>query len=310
MGATACANVLGLEAYRQGANDGGAGVCAPVGAESCFVAPADWTLVAYAGASRAACPPGFSKGAPVDLVGTPEPAADACSCDACTVTSSPSCVMGSIALSLDTNATLTCATAATPLANLIPGGCNTDNTHGPIVAADDVKFTPPAPTGGACAAGSPSGHPERVAFSALGRACPADEAAASECIGVTCSPDIAPAFAPCLAHAGTVECPPGPFGVAHRTGTGAASLSCSDTCRCTVTATCATATVTYYVDKACAGPMTLSAPASGVCVNHGGTGLTYGSYKYMASASAACSADGTTTTDVVLADEQTICCAQ
>ena len=234
---------------------------------------------------------------------------DACACDSCSVTASPSCVTGAIALSVDTDGSLACGTAASPLANMTPGGCNTDNFHGPVIAADDVKLTPLPPTGGTCAAGSPTAHPERVAFSERGRICASDDAV-SGCVDPPCAQGFAAPFAPCLAHAGSVGCPAGPFGVAHHLGTGAASVSCTDTCSCNVAATCVNATVTYYGDKMCKGPMTLPTHATGTCLNQGGTGMMYGAYTYSATTSASCSANGSTVTSVALAGEQTICCAR
>jgi hypothetical protein len=310
IGAMACANVLGLDAYRERGGDGGPDGCAAGDAGPCSVVPADWTLVAYAAASEPPCPAGFAKGTPVDLVGSPSAAAGACTCDSCTVTASPSCVTGPIAFGFDTNQTSTCATAGT-LANANAGACNPLMPKASITASYDARFTPLAATGGTCAAGPPSSHPDRVTFSQQGRLCPVDDGAAAGCITAPCAPAISAPFAACLEHAGSVPCPAGPFAVAHPVGTGAASVSCSDTCACSVAARCDKATVTYYQDAACKSATTLMSPANGTCMTQGGSGLMYGSYTYSADTVPSCSAAGSAPTGIPpLAGEQTICCAE
>jgi hypothetical protein len=334
--ASACASVLGLDGYHD-VTDGGAigegdgpsaadangapaeadladapgaadSITCGADAASCFVVPVGWELVAFTNSAQTACPPGFSTG--VDLVaGSPQPAADACTCDSCSVTTSPSCVTGPVSFAIDTTSLKTCGVPGGMLLNQTAGGCNTDNFHGAILTTYDIKISPLAPTGGACAAGSPTPHPDRVSFAQLGRACLRDMSTAAGCVGGACAPAIAPPFALCLSRTGSADCPPGPFGVASHVGTGA-SLTCTDTCACAVNATCSDAMVTYYSDTACMNAPTLPVSANGTCVNQGGSGLAYGSYRYTAMVSATCSGTGTGPASVGLAGERTLCCMQ
>jgi hypothetical protein len=326
--AASCANVLGLGDYSDGTNGGGADVGTDAvpgagsdagavdsgsavlgvdGCATCFVVPAGWSIVAFADSAQTTCPSGFGQ-SPLDLVGLPSAAGDACTCDGCTVTTPPSCVTGAIGVSFDANGTKTCTQPFNSLANANPGGCNTDNFHGQVTAGYDVKFTPPPPTGGTCAAGAPIAHDDRVTVGEHARSCAPDSAAAAGCSGGVCSlPSVPAPFAACLSHAGNVSCPDGSFSVAHHVGS-EAELACSATCACTTGATCTGATVTYYADGTCGGPAPLVTPATGACVNQGGKNGTYGSYKYAATTNATCTATGTSDAHTTLSGEMTICC--
>jgi hypothetical protein len=327
LGVGACANVLGLGDYvdappdaggapgtvadgSPGGGEGGDAACAPVGTPACFQVPTDWTLVAFADSAQTTCPAGFSKNQTDLFGGAIQPASDACACDACTVATQPSCVQGPIAFTYDSDGSKKCNMTYQVLANANAGGCNTDGFHGPIPANQDVHWVPPSPKGGTCTASSPTTHPDRVTFAENARACSPDDDAAAGCVGGACSPALAAPFAACLAHAGNVACPSGPFGVAHHVGTGA-TFDCGGTCGCTVSASCTNRALTFYTDGACQSATPLVQPVNDTCVNQGTNGGSYGSYKYSATVVASCSPTGTATaSNTALAGEETVCCAQ
>jgi hypothetical protein len=274
-----------------------------------FVVPIGWSVVAFAGSPEAGCPSGFAAN-PVGVVfGVETPAAGACSCDSCSVSTPPSCVVGEIAGEYDLNGSRTCGTVSQPLANAMSGGCNTDNPHGRIYTSD-VEWTPPGPTNGACNAAPPTAHPNQVAFGGQGLACSPEADAGNGCYdGGVCSPALSAPFMLCVAQPGDVACPATSFTVAYHVGTGA-SLSCSGTCGCAVGATCTNGTVTYYRDTECTNPMTFVMAANGACNPANGGGNTFGSYVYSATVEGVtCSVSGTPTAiDVGLTGEETICC--
>jgi len=288
-----------------------AGTCTD-GGTSCFVVPGGWTVVAFANSSQITCPAGFSTNAANLVFGAAQPAANACACDACSVTAPPTCVQGQLTGSGDFDGSRTCSGFPITLGNSSPGGCNTDNTHARIPNLD-LQLLGPGPTGGTCSA-TPTAHADRVSFPQQGRICSPDGDAGVGCSdGGPCAPSIAAPFLPCLSQAGNVACPPGPFGVSYHAGSGA-TLSCGGTCTCALNATCTSKTVTYYTDSMCQSLTTLAITANGTCQSGGagiGGGTIYGSYKYTAAANATCSFAGSPSTSAVgLANEQTVCCAQ
>jgi hypothetical protein len=287
-----------------------ASLCVGTDAMSCFSVPGGWTLVAFANSSQTACPAGFSLQNDV-VFGAAQPAANACTCDSCSVTAQPSCVQGPLNGTEDFDGSQTCRAGSVTLANSSPGGCNTDNFHGRL-RNFDVQLTAPAPTGGTCSA-APTAHADRISFAGQGRACSPQSDAAAGCVGGVCAPTIVAPFLLCLSQAGNAACPAGPFGVAYHVGTGAVP-TCAAACACTVNATCTNKVVTYYPDGACQSAMTLPIPANGVCqvVTSGmGIGSAFGSYMYSATVNATCGVTGNPAVSAVgLANQETICCAQ
>lgn len=263
-------------------------------------APAGWTPVAFSTTPQTSCPAGSTSSAQSVVFGNPTtvPAA-ACTCD-CSMTSTPSCVTGTITGSYDSTGTQTCGTPSPSLANANPGGCNTDNPHTSL-ANLDILWNPPAPSGGACSA-STTAHGDRVSFAGQGTICstPGDAGALSG------------AFRACIASPGNLACPAGPYTVAYHAGAGA-MVSCTGACSCSSSATCGNGVVTYYKNANCSGtggggsfPM----PANGQCTQLSGGSSTYASYKYTASLlAAACTGNGSpVATFTGLASEQTVCC--
>jgi hypothetical protein len=288
-----------------------ASLCVGADAMSCFSVPGGWTLVAFANSSQTTCPTGFSVQNDV-VFGAAQPAANACTCDSCSVTAQPSCVQGQLNGTYDFDGSQTCRAGSLTLANSSPGGCNTDNFHGTL-RKFDVQWVAPAPTGGTCSA-APTAHADRISFAGQGRACsPQSDAGAGCADGGVCAPTIAAPFLLCLSQAGNAACPAGPFGVAYHVGTGAVP-TCATACACTVNATCTNKTVTYYADSSCQSTTTLPVAANGVCQvasTSMGPGTSYGSYMYSATANATCGVSGNPGVSAVgLANQETICCAQ
>jgi hypothetical protein len=277
-----------------------------------YVVPPGWSVVAFAPSPQTMCPAGFSANPTPVVFGTETPATNACSCDSCSVSTGPSCVVGQIGGGYDLNTSRTCTTVSQPLANANPGTCNTDNPHGKLFGSD-VEWTPPGPSGGMCTAPAPVAHANRVSFAGQGLTCAPTAATGCDEGGVCSPPALAAPFTLCVAAAGNVgRCPAGPFTLDYGVVGSGATFSCSGSCGCSVEATCTNGTVTYFRDGACTAGSPLVMPANGTCNGANGGGATFGSYTYSATVSGVtCQVMGTpATTGMGLADEETICCMQ
>jgi len=280
------------------------------GADGGFVVPSGWTLVAFASTSQSACPAGFTNPTAV-VFGTATAGTGACTCNACSITTQPSCVTGEITDTYNVTGGA-CSNTGAPLANTNAGGCNAEN-FGTLPLAEVVDWVPPGPSGGACSI-SPTADTTQVSFAQQGLVCSLDEDAGAGCDdGGACSPAIRGPFKACILPLaepdGGAICPPG-FGVAVEVGTGA-TLGCSDTCDCAVQTTCEDVTLTYYSDNNCQRNALVSTSA-GICARTGASGSRgYQSYILSATVNATCAPSGTSTvTSPGLANEQTVCCVQ
>ncbi len=277
-----------------------------------YVVPPGWSIVAFADSPQTMCPAGFSANPTPVVFGAETPASNACSCDSCTVSTGPSCVVGQIGGGYDQNNSRTCTTVSQPLANANPGTCNTDNPHGKLFGSD-VEWTAPGPSGGTCTAPAPVAHTNRVSFAGQGMTCTPTAGTGCDDGGVCSPPALAAPFTLCVAAAGNVgRCPGGPFTLDYGVVGSGASFSCSGSCGCSVEASCTSGTVTYFRDGACTAGPTLVMPANGTCNGANGGGATFGSYVYSATVSGVtCQVTGTpTTSGMGLAGEETICCTQ
>jgi hypothetical protein len=200
--------------------------------------------------------------------------------------------------------------SVTPLGNTPAGSCATDVYQGNYNTYD-IKYVPPAATGGACT--SPGTGSGSVSYAAHDRACTPVSAASAGCVGDACVPSLSGAYQACIMQAGRHSCPAGPLGVQHVVGSGA-SFTCSD-CGCSVTAQC-TGSVTLYTNSTCT-KNALAVPADGNCHNIKALngGMTYttavAAYTYTGGTpSMQCAPTGSSTAqNVSLASASTVCCA-
>jgi hypothetical protein len=280
----------------------------------CVDVPSGWTLVAFVPDQSTDCPSGF--GSPQNLVEGAD-ASTACVCDACTVTGQPSCPSGPIDIFYDYVAAGTPGLCSTPgmvpqLTNNPAGACgNGSDVYKGSYIPFDLKYVPPAATGGTCSA--PGTATGTVTYAAHDRTCLPLTAQDSNCAGTACTPALGPSYRACIMQSGEVPCPAGPLSVQRLAGSGV-SFGCS-ACGCSVTASC-TGQITLYTDGQCTNAG-IHVPADGSCnrvtsrSNDAGSD-TFTAYTYTgnAPASVACSASGTSTAqNVALAGPVTICCA-
>jgi hypothetical protein len=242
-----------------------------------------------------------------DVYEGPSASASACSCG-CSLTSQPGCPGGSIALGYDTNPghnPLTCGSKGSALSTA--SGCSTDPFAGPGYLAIDMALTPPAATGGTCAA-SGVAAPGNLTYAATDRVC---APSTLPCTGDECRPSFPLGYAVCIVNNGVQACPGAPFTHQHVVG-GAATFTCSNgSCSCQVeTGTC-TGTVTFYPNAGCTGTA-MPVAADGQCRDPMFTSDDLPSYTYAANPlSPSCAAAGTSTAqNVALANPVTVCCAQ
>ena len=275
-------------------------------AAGCVVVPTGWTVVAFEPTRSASCPTGFADAGPLDVVEGPTAPPSACACEGCAVTTQPSCASGAVQVFFDTGGPMTCALPGVPAqnANNPAGSCGTDMYTG-AVGTFDVKYVPPPPSGGACAA---QGLVEKqnVTYAASERLCNADSLVAAGCKGSDCTPTLPAPFKACIAGAGNQSCP-APYTDAHHIGTDV-TYTCS-ACSCAVTATC-TGTMTLYTDTGCTmGAHSLA--ADGVCRGSGKNG-PFNSYRYTGNSpsNVTCQAGLVPPpTGLTLTNQLTVCCA-
>ncbi|MGD0524225.1 MAG: hypothetical protein ABSE49_03720 [Polyangiaceae bacterium] len=290
-------------------------------ANNCYVIPASWQLVAFTTgttAPTASCPTGFAMAAPTNLDEGPN-TSSACQCGQCAVSSAPTCPTGPITVDYDVQnlpGAGQCGTAGNPSTqkNATPGGCNTDMYTGniPMVTYEtiDLKYTPPAATGGSCtSAGTPTGT---VSYTAQDRTCVPDSQAAAGCTGNQCTLTLASPYEVCIVQSGAQTCPGAPFTHSHTAG-GAATFTCS-ACGCNVSASC-TGTMELFTSNNCTttgGATEDDIAVDGACHPADGKTGSYNSYEYVQKApTISCAASGTSTaTNVTLANVETICCTQ
>lgn len=271
----------------------------------CVVVPAGWSLVAIDTAQpTAACPTGFANAAPVDVVESPNVGANACACQACSISTPPDCNAGAVKVFYDLGG-MQCGAAGVPAQNdnNPAGACNSDMYQGSY-ANLDLKYVPPAATGAACAAPAVQ-QKQNVTYGSHARTCAPDSAAAAGCNGNECTPSLASPFSACIAMSGNQTCP-APMTVKHLVGTDV-SYTCS-ACPCTVSATCS-GTMSLYEDNNCTMGLHPIA-ADGQC-HPSGTNKMFRSYKYAGTASnVSCSAGNVPAPqNVALVGQETICCA-
>jgi hypothetical protein len=279
-------------------------------ANGCYVIPGGWQLVAFAPQQGALCPPGFSNAPPTNLVEGPN-TANACACTCQVKNPLPSCAAGAVQVHYDTKGLPgagQCQSAGIPgQNNNSPAGmCATDMFHGPYDNLD-LRFDPPAATGGTCSSASSTTGP--LTYAALDSACQPDSNQSAGCTGNQCTPTIPSPYLVCVAKNGHQTCPGAPFTQQHDVGS-SATVACGGSCGCNLTTTC-TGTMQLFTDGMCKQGE-LDVVADGTCKTSTGVSGNYNSYKYVGgTASATCQSTGTATVqNVTLAGEQTICCTQ
>ena len=187
------------------------------------------------------------------------------------------------------------------------GSCNTDMYNGNIPSLDytqlDLEYSP-APATGACA-GSATQNATTVNYSGQDRAC---TPSTPPCTGGECRPVGWTGFQVCIEIAGPASCPGTTFTQLHQVETGA-SVTCGTGCSCNWAATC-TGTMKLFTMSGCSGSE-YDIPADGTCHAHNTSHGQFTSYQYAGNAPSgvACNATGSSTPQVNLTGEETICCA-
>jgi hypothetical protein len=265
-----------------GARDGAGLADAP--ACSCpLAAPAGWTLVGYATDRTTPCPASFTES---DLLTSPVAGAGACTCAMCTVTTQPSCTMGSFT-SMDGPSTCD----GQGLVHPTNGGSCTQYSGGPL--SDHGMAVAPGPMGGQCTA---MGIPNALAVTSEAvRACIPPPTACA------CAPTLPATYVSCLFANGEQTCPvSAPTKV--QVGTGA-SVDCG-ACPCSVQGTCS-GSASYYTDQGCTALVATITTSN--CSQIAG-GSYWGSYEWQGSPVATCTAGSPSAGTPSLTGVGTICC--
>jgi hypothetical protein len=272
-------------------------------AETGFVKPDGWELVAVAATTNNApapgCPAGFDDAS--DVGTQPTASNDTCDCGSCAVTQQAACTGQPTFARGDATAS-TCPTVLSTFffRNDNPGGCNTD-VSGIDRTGDYYKVKLATPSGGTCNAGAATPHPDRVNFVQRRRVC--DETA--RCMGSICDATVPAPFSACVASpkgAGDKGCP---TGFPQKLVAGAANVTCGGGCACSVVKSC-TGTFTFYKDNNCTTGAAAIA-ADDTCRNANTSG-SYDSYKIVAIPTTTCTPAGNPNATVTPKDVRTICC--
>lgn len=296
-----------------GGADGGGGIDAPddsllgdvavdvvdaCSAVGCVALPSGFSLVAYG--PRSACPTNFTQTS--DTVENASVGSGGCTCG-CSVTTNPSCSTGTMVGHFGTAGAGTCPSAGGDLANT--SLCASDGFMGAFAVGNEHRYTPPAPSGGACSA-APNKDATKLAIGASKRLCQAT--VVPSCNGKVCPPSLTGGFAACIAAAGDVSCP-STFPNKHLVGS-SASFTCGAGCTCGVTATCS-GRLDYYASANCTGMVQMSLQVDDAChpTVSADAGDSFASRLWNPTVSnVGCTNGGSTSASTSLAGETTICC--
>jgi hypothetical protein len=271
------------------------------------VVPGGWTLVGLVGGNgRASC---FTDSAPTSVVESPS--GGSCTCG-CTMTSQPTCPAGPIQNKYDqTYLPNNCSLTGSPNPMNNAGPCATDLWRGGMYPTFDLKYIPPASTGGACST-SATADPSSVSYAAQDTECTPSTPLCTA--GMNCMPNLPSGYSVCIERSGDQNCPATTFTQKHLVGTGA-TFDCGMGCGCTfpTNLTC-TGTFKFYTDHKCMnGEYDLPVSSAGECVAPKmGIQNNYNSYHYASDplARQSCTTTGSSSaTNLQLTNQTTICCA-
>jgi len=259
------------------------------GCDACASAvPAGWSPVLYS--TSGGCPSGF--GNEMQVKADPIVRSGACACTA-TNPSPPSCQTGTVHVHPG------CASSALDIA-FTNGACAPVSTTLQATQA----IAPLAPSGGGCTASAIADDGKLdstgVTLCAPIAACPIN----------VCEGRAPQGFTACIAHAGDVACPPGPFATKHAIAD-AVAVDCSQACTtCVADASCSTPTVTFFADTACNnGAFVTATVADGTCRNTGVAGASVTAATYVAATiGVTYAASGPLTARVRPTNGRTVCC--
>lgn len=268
----------------------------PADASACAAGlPSGWSLVVYE-ASRAPCPGGY--GSHDDIAGATA-GAGACGCN-CTVTTQPSCTQGTLTTQWSSNGSSAgaCSNPGAPM-TVSGTGCTIMPGNGQL--AQGFSAAPFAPAGGACTA-SIHADPSKLAKNAV-RTCDVPASAAD----AVCWGSAPPGFSACIATAGDVPCPAGPF--ATRTVlSDDVELVCPTCGACSVGGACANAQVKFYSDPQC-GTLVTQLACNGTCVDTGGGNQRQvAAFEYTAQVQPSCQASPAGGASLNPVNPKTVCC--
>jgi hypothetical protein len=264
--------------------------------------PSGWSLVAFDGTTRPACPQGYGPAA--DVVVDPSASPATCGCT-CNVTTPPSCVTGSVAAAYGTTNMCTAGSGPFP---------NNDGACQPVsyTLAAYVRVTPLTPAGGTCSA-SPNTTVDTSM--GLGRTCGAAGAFGGGCpAGGVCAPVATGPYAACITRAGASACA-GAYTTKHAVGSGVTDTRTCSGCTCgpaPSASSCVNRAWNMYTSTDCSGtPLALTVDGNCDPTNTPSPSTLYQSSKYVATAQASCAAPTTSPTatgSLTITDLETVCC--
>lgn len=250
-------------------------------------APNGFAAVLFDPAGNTACP---AQTSPTDVVYNPGAAPpSACGCS-CSVTTPPSCVPATIAVTYDNTANATCGSLGS-IGNLT-GGCDPASyTLGNHAALMPLK---PADAG-ACTSATTT-DTKNISVS-HGRVCSPTQCSSSSCSS-------SGSFKLCFMATGDAQCPK--TQTAYHVGT-SVDLSCTPCTTCTMTTGQCAGTLSFYSDGLC-GTLIETNTLDGVCTAQPQAGHTVASQKYAPSIDAGCVPGSSGVGTVSLATPLTVCC--
>jgi hypothetical protein len=255
--------------------------------------PLGWTPVAYAESLQTSCPSGWA--APDDNVTGVANGTAACTCD-CTIAADPSCTTGTTQTYASNS--YGCGTQGVSL-TFNNGGCVT--LYGNM--ENYYASTAIAPYGGQCSitatgSGALQTTPARLC------------APSTQCQSAVCGGYAPTGFTSCIVADGDQSCPSGSSFTVKHTVAASAAPSCAATCgtSCTFTGTCDNPQVTAYSNSSCTTVIaTLASDDTCVATNAGGQTARGATYSATANFSS-CTASGSTSVQIDLTGQRTVCC--
>lgn len=255
--------------------------------------PAGWSLTAFAPNRATACPGNFTS---ADVVAAPALQAGACTCS-CAIGSQPSCEVGTLQTAWANN--VSCGFPwQTPV--IATAGQCMDYGMGTFQLGTHNSYTKLELKAGTCTTATVS-DPNKVASTPM-RTCVPPTACAED----VCNGTVPVGMRACIAGAGNVNCPAGPFSDKVAVIGTNTTLGCGPCSTCNVTqSACGNATVKFWSDAICAVP-TGTIAADGMC--HPTGSATVSHFTYVNPVQNVKCVAGTSAPTADLANTRTVCC--
>jgi len=257
--------------------------------------PAGWTLTAFAPNRTTACPGNFTA---TDVVAAPTLQAGACTCS-CNIATQPSCALGAVTGTWSGDAN--CGNAWKTWTFTAVGQCMDYGMGANFALGSHNSYTKLGLTPGTCNSPAAVADGSKVGSTPM-RTCVPSVACAED----VCNGAVPAGMRACIATAGDVACPAGPFSDKAAVIGATTTLSCAGCSTCNVTqSACGAATVKFWADANCTQAKG-SVAADGNCNATGSVSTTHFTYENPVQ-NVQCNA-GTSAPTADLGTKRTVCC--